>query len=137
MVLGVGLFPLNGGPSGQTVVATPAAGGAPTPTPVATAAPTFPDQVTLVVTPQDAVTINYILLNNGAKFNLALRSAGDNKEVRAESVTLQFLMDQYNIPFPSKLPYGLGTPRRRVELRQSAAPARQPLQQELLLLSNH
>ncbi len=109
MVLGVGLFPLSGGPSGQpAVVNTPVAGGpTPTPTPASAAASALPDQVTLVVSPQDAVTINYVLLNNGAKFNLALRSAGDSKEVKAESVTLQFLMDQYNIPFPSKLPYGL------------------------------
>ncbi len=108
MVLGVGLFPLSGGPSGPTVANTPVAGGpTPTPTPAAAAASSLPDQVTLVVSPQDAVTINYVLLNNGAKFNLALRSAGDSKEVKAESVTLQFLMDQYNIPFPSKLPYGL------------------------------
>jgi Flp pilus assembly protein CpaB len=107
MVLGVGLFPLNGGPvGGATVSSTPAAGG-PTPTPAPAAAATYPDQITLVVTPQDAVTINYILLNSGSKFNLALRSAGDTKEVKTESVTLQFLMDQYNIPFPSKLPYGL------------------------------
>lgn len=123
MVLGVGLFPLNGGPSGQpAVAAAPAAGGAPTPTPAATVAPSFPDQVTLVVTPQDAVTINYVLLNNGAKFNLALRSAGDTKEVKAESVTLQFLMDQYNIPFPSKLPYGLEPRVDALNYDRSAAP---------------
>jgi pilus assembly protein CpaB len=59
------------------------------------------------VTPQDAVAINYVLMNQGAKINLALRSAGDSKVVKTESVTLQFLMDQYNVPFPSKLPYGL------------------------------
>jgi pilus assembly protein CpaB len=65
-----------------------------------------PDQISLVVSPQDAVTINYIMLNSGAMLNLALRSAGDTKVDKTEAVTLQFLMDQYNIPFPSKLPYG-------------------------------
>ncbi len=107
MVLGVGRFPKDGGPGIAPVLPTPVPGQA-TPTPGPTAAPSpDPDQVTLVVSPQDAVTINYVLLNNGARFNLALRSAGDTKEVKAEAVTLQFLMDQYNIPFPSKLPYGL------------------------------
>ena len=51
--------------------------------------------------------MNYILLTKGARLNLALRSAGDTKTDKTEAVTLQFLMDQYNIPFPSKLPYGL------------------------------
>lgn len=63
--------------------------------------------ITLVVTPQDAVTLNYIMLNKGAKINLVMRSAGDTQVGKTEAVTLQFLMDQYNIPFPSKLPYGL------------------------------
>jgi pilus assembly protein CpaB len=107
MVLGVGRFPRDGAPGGgqPTPVPTPQPGQA-TPTPSPAAAPADPDQITLVVSPQDAVTINYILLTNGAKLNLALRSAGDTKVDKTEAVTLQFLMDQYNIPFPSKLPYG-------------------------------
>lgn len=109
MVLGVGRFPKDGGPGGPTPTPTPVAAGQPTPAPTAIpeASSVNPDQVTLVVTPQDAVTLNYIMLNKGARLNLALRSAGDTKAVTAEAVTLQFLMDQYNIPFPSKLPYGL------------------------------
>lgn len=43
----------------------------------------------------------------GAKLNLALRSAGDAERLTTEAVTLQFLMDQYNIPNPAKLPYSL------------------------------
>lgn len=106
MVLGVGLFPISGGPTTQaTAVPTPQAGQpTPTPGPVVVSSP---NQISLIVTPQDAVAINYVLLNRGAKLNLVLRSAGDTKVVKTESVTLQFLMDQYNIPFPSKLPYGL------------------------------
>jgi Flp pilus assembly protein CpaB len=108
MVLGVGRFPKDGGTGEVTPEPTtqPQPGVTPTPGPTAAPAPD-PDQVTLVVTPQDAVTLNYIMLNKGAKLNLVLRSAGDTKSVSAEAVTLQFLMDQYNIPFPSKLPYGL------------------------------
>jgi pilus assembly protein CpaB len=109
MVLGVGRFPKDGGPGDTVAEPTPQAAGELTPTPGGPTPPPVadPDQVTLVVTPQDAVTLNYIMLNKGARLNLALRSAGDTKPMSAEAVTLQFLMDQYNIPFPSKLPYGL------------------------------
>ena len=63
--------------------------------------------MTLIVSPQDAVTLNYVMLNAGAKLNLVLRSASDTKQIKTEAVTLQFLMDQYNIPVPAKLPYGM------------------------------
>jgi Flp pilus assembly protein CpaB len=65
-----------------------------------------PDVITLIVTPQDAITLNY-LLYGGARMNLALRASGDDTRVQTEAVTLQFLLDQYNIPVPVKLPYGL------------------------------
>lgn len=67
----------------------------------------IPDIVTLIVSPQDAVTLNYLLINPGARLSLALRGAGDDTLVSTEAVTLQFLIDQYNIPLPAKLPYGL------------------------------
>jgi pilus assembly protein CpaB len=66
----------------------------------------FPDVVTLVVSPQDAVTLNY-LVNAKALLTMALRSAGDNQRIQTEAVTLQFLLDQYRIPVPVKLPYGM------------------------------
>jgi pilus assembly protein CpaB len=66
----------------------------------------LPDVITLIVTPQDAVTLNYLILN-GAHLSLALRPANDDTRVQTEAVTLQFLLDQYNIPIPAKLPYGL------------------------------
>jgi len=59
-----------------------------------------------VVTPQDAVTLNY-LVAQGARLTLALRSAGDASRVETESVTLQFLLAQYNIQIPAKLPYSM------------------------------
>jgi pilus assembly protein CpaB len=110
MVLGVGRFPAGGGPTDSVQAKPAAAADATTPTPGPTPTPSAlvdPDMITLIVTPQDAVTINYIILNRGALLNLALRSAGDSKALKTEAVTLQFLMDQYSIPFPSKLPYGL------------------------------
>ncbi len=70
------------------------------------APPSLPDVITLVVSPQDAVTLNYLLLN-GAYLSLAMRPANDDSRVQTEAVTLQFLLDQYNIPVPAKLPYGL------------------------------
>jgi Flp pilus assembly protein CpaB len=61
--------------------------------------------VTLIVSPQDAVTLNYLMATD-ATLALALRSAGDDSRVQTEAVTLQFLLDQYRIPIPVKLPYG-------------------------------
>lgn len=88
--------------------------GAPQPTatpivaaaPEAAVAPVIPDVITLIVRPQDAVTLNFLMLA-GAKLNLVLRSAGDLDPIQTEAVTLQFLMQQYNIPNPSKLPFGM------------------------------
>lgn len=65
-----------------------------------------PDLVTLIVSPQDAVTLNYLMLA-GANLNLVLRSAGDSEIRDTEAVTLQFVLDQYRVPNPAKLPYGL------------------------------
>lgn len=80
--------------------------------PVATeAAPVAepPDIVTLIVSPQDAVTLNY-LIYAGAEITLALRSASDTGTSSTQAVTLQYLLDTYQIPVPARLPYGL-TPR--------------------------
>jgi len=92
---------------GQQVQPTPTAvpQGQQAPAPAAPAAP--PDIITLVVTPQDAITLNHIMLTGpSAKINLALRSAGDTSQIQTDAVTLQFIMDQYKIPVPAKLPYG-------------------------------
>jgi len=77
---------------------------APAPEPEAPVLP--PDVITLVVSPQDAVTLNYLILN-GANLSLAMRGAEDNSTAQTEAVTLQFLLDQYNIFVPARQPYGL------------------------------
>lgn len=77
----------------------------PTPVPTETPPPP-PDVITLVVSPQDAVTLNY-LIYSGAQLTLALRHPLDTNTDPTEAVTLQFLLDTYNIPVPVKLPYGL------------------------------
>jgi len=73
------------------------------------AAPTslpLPDLISLVVSPQDAVALNYMMLA-GIKLNLALRNPTDTNPIVTDSVTQQYLMDQKNIPLPAKLPYAL------------------------------
>jgi pilus assembly protein CpaB len=104
VVLHVGEFPLS-----QPTVSTQPQ---PTPTPApgnqpqTVAAPAKPVMITLVVTPQDAVSLNY-LMYSGVQMNLALRGAGDEQRVKTDAVTLQYTMDTYSIPLPSKQPYGL------------------------------
>lgn len=65
-----------------------------------------PDIIVLIVSPQDAVTLNY-LIYSGAEITLALRSASDTGTSATQAVTLQFLLDTYQIPVPVRLPYGL------------------------------
>jgi Flp pilus assembly protein CpaB len=69
--------------------------------------PPPPTEMTLIVSPQDAITLNYLLFNHGARLTFALRGADDASIVQTEAVTLQFLLDQYNIPIPVKLPYAI------------------------------
>jgi pilus assembly protein CpaB len=71
-----------------------------------TAMPAPPDVITLIVSPQDAVTLNYLIFG-GAQLTLVLRNPRDADLPTTEAVTLSYLLDQYNIPIPVKLPYGL------------------------------
>jgi pilus assembly protein CpaB len=66
--------------------------------------PSPPEVITLIVTPQEAVTLNY-LISTGTKLTLALRAAGDDSITPTEATTLQYLLDVYSIPVPAKLPY--------------------------------
>ncbi len=67
-----------------------------------------PDLITLVVTPQEAVSLNYLMYSE-AQLTLALRSNEDAQAdaVFTDAVTLNYLKDLYNIPLPSKLEFGL------------------------------
>jgi len=107
MVLQVGNFPYNTQQELQAPEAEPTAPAeAPAEGEQAVTVPPPPDIITLIVSPQDAITLNY-LLYGGAQLTLALRPAQDDTRVETESVTLQFLLDQYNITVPAKLPTGL------------------------------
>ena len=65
-----------------------------------------PDNITLIVTPQEAVNLTY-LIDSGVKISLALRSAGDSTVIDTETATIQYFLEDYSIPLPGKLPYGL------------------------------
>jgi pilus assembly protein CpaB len=66
-----------------------------------------PDIITLVVTPQEAVTLTY-LLNSGVQMTMTLRGPSEDvSRVETEAATLQYLLSQYRIPVPAKLPYAL------------------------------
>jgi pilus assembly protein CpaB len=77
-----------------------------TPSPVQSPAQQNPDMVTLVVNPQDSVSLNYFVYS-GAILNLSLRRTDDTSRFDTESATLTGLLTQYNISLPSKLPYAM------------------------------
>ncbi len=106
VVLQVGNFSVNGQSASVASQAVPTAAPADTTATTTTTTSNLPDIITLIVTPQDAVTLNYMMYS-GAQLTLALRGAGDDERVQTEAVTLQYLMDQYNVPVPAKLPYGM------------------------------
>ena len=106
-VLHIGDFNYEDGGAG------PSALPAPTPTPVGpegegvvappSAAP--PDNITLIISPQEAVNLTY-LLDSGVDISLALRSAGDSTVIDTQTASMQYFLDDYAIPLPAKLPYG-------------------------------
>lgn len=101
VVLQVGNF------SNQTASAQPVATATPPPsTATSTSTNSGPDVITLVVTPQDAVTLNY-LINNKVSLTMALRGSGDDQRIQTEAVTMQYTLDTYNIPVPAKQSYAI------------------------------
>lgn len=69
-------------------------------------APAPPDIVTVIVSPQDSITLTYLMYTN-AQMSLTLRNPSDQARQATEASTLQFLLSQYNIPVPAKLPYAM------------------------------
>ncbi len=63
-----------------------------------------PDIVTLMINPQDSISLNYFVYS-GAVLTMSLRNPNDTSRFSAESATLTSLLTQYNISLPSKLPY--------------------------------
>jgi Flp pilus assembly protein CpaB len=103
-VLHVGNFPLES----EAATEAPQGVGAPTePTgqQAASTGPTPPDIVTLIVTPQDALALNWALKAR-ADLMLTLRGPGDRMLTETTSVTFQYLLENYRIAIPTSLPYG-------------------------------
>jgi Flp pilus assembly protein CpaB len=122
IILRVGSFPTNELAKTSGVEPTPAPEAANANT-AATPVPT-PDMITLIVRPQDAITLNYLMLSS-SQLSLALRSAGDLDPAAVEAVTLQYLFQTYNIPNPPKTAFGLD-PRKDDLTYNSKGPAAAP-----------
>jgi len=100
LVLHVGDFDLE---APEPVAVAP---GEPTPTPAPQVMQATPDLITLVVSPQDAVTLNYLIFS-GAKLTLALRPPNDTSIAQTQAVTLDYLVNSYQIALPVKLNFGI------------------------------
>jgi Flp pilus assembly protein CpaB len=106
VVLKLGNFSRDAGATITTPAVPPTdANGQPVPT-------TPPDIVTLIVTPQDSITLTYLInIQQSAatqtRLSMTLRNPTDQARQATEASTLQFLLSQYNIPVPAKLPYAL------------------------------
>ena len=110
-VLHVGSFPLPGEVVSEQLSLT-SNGAVATTTPVAngqqaTVVITRPDIVTLMVSPDDANTLVF-LIYSGAKITLTLRNPNNTgPAVQTDAAMLEYLLTQYNIPVPAKLPYAV------------------------------
>ena len=107
-VLHVGTFALEDEDTGVVPVSDQGVGGAPPPpegqqAAVVEAQP--PDIITLIVTPQDALALNWAI-KTGIHMTLTLRAPNDTEETETTSVTLQYLIETYDVTIPTKLPYG-------------------------------
>jgi len=85
-----------------------------TPSPAQVQQQASPDIVTLMVNPQDSISLNYFVYS-GAMLTMSLRNPNDTSRFAAESATLTSMLTQYNISLPSKLPYAS---QPRVDLLQ-------------------
>ncbi len=77
-----------------------------TPSPAQTQQQAAPDIVTLMVNPQDSISLNYFVYS-GTVLTMTLRNPNDTSRFAAESATLTSLLTQYNISLPSRLPYAM------------------------------
>jgi len=72
-----------------------------------------PDIITLVVSPQEAVTLKY-LMDRQVVMTLALRAGGDSSDITTDAVTLTYVLDTYGVVVPAKLPYDIAPGIQRV-----------------------
>lgn len=76
-----------------------------TPSPAQAQQQAAPDIVTLIVNPQDSVSLNFFVYS-GAILTMTLRHPDDRSLIDAQVTNLSNLLEQYGITLPSKLPYG-------------------------------
>jgi pilus assembly protein CpaB len=105
-VLHVGTFPLDGIQTAQATPEPEEGVGAPPPQEgqAVPASTEKPDIITLIVTPQDALALNWAM-KVGAHMTFTLRAPNDSEATETTSVTLQYLIDNYDVTIPTKLPY--------------------------------
>ena len=89
---------------GNFVLQAPSTDPNATPSPAQVQQQASPDIVTLMVNPQDSISLNYFVYS-GAMLSMSLRNPNDTSRFAAESATLTSMLTQYNISLPSKLPY--------------------------------
>lgn len=114
LVMGMGDFPADGRLFAQpsptpisTAEVEPSTRGAAPAAEVPTEAPVErPDIITLAVQPQEAVVLTYYV-EARIPVTFALRSATDTSQVPTDPVTLDYIMNTYNIQLPTALPYGI------------------------------
>jgi pilus assembly protein CpaB len=90
---------------GNFALSAPSADPNATPSPAQVQQQAAPDIITLMVNPQDSISLNYFVYS-GAILTMTLRNPNDSSRFDAQSATLTSLLTQYNISLPSKLPYG-------------------------------
>jgi Flp pilus assembly protein CpaB len=112
-VVHTGTFPLDGKfiipPATPLPTPTPAEGEPTSAAPPPTATPPNPDVITLAVSPQDALVLSW-QSESQIPITLALRSAQSDPTTPTDqptSVTLQYMIENYNIAQPPTLPYAL------------------------------
>ncbi len=72
-----------------------------------------PDIITLAVSPQDAVVLVWAV-ESRIPITLLLRAATDFSQVPTQAVTLDYIMSNFNISAPNRLPYSLEPALRSV-----------------------
>jgi Flp pilus assembly protein CpaB len=117
-VLHVGNFSVDSADAQPTPDATQGSQSGPTAVPVAASEP---DIITLIVSPQDAVSLTY-LQYSGTKLTFSLRAPDDRSRAETEAATLQYILSQYAIPVPAKLPYGMESSLPVFDIKATATP---------------
>jgi pilus assembly protein CpaB len=103
-ILRIGATPVP--PPSADATPTPAAGAPRGATPLPPTEIVRPSIVSLAVSPQEAVVLTY-LLESQTPVTFLLRPARETGRVSTEPVTLDYIMNTYNIQVPARRPFGV------------------------------